>query len=120
MTHIDNFFDDPHLTAGNLEGSDQTFTISEVSQEEVGAERQKCPVVRLEETKKTLVLNKTNKNRIVSLYGTQVEDWKGKKIVLYPSETDFAGRTVDCIRVRQDMPTGPARVFTEETRTISA
>lgn len=49
---------------------------------------------------KGLVLNKTNMAVIGKQYGDDYNSWPGNPIMLYPTTTDFEGRTVDCIRVR--------------------
>ena len=103
MTHIEQLFDDPFLKAADLEGQDRTVTIAAVTQEEVGSGRDKRPVMSTQETK-PIVLNKTNAKRIVQLYGPVVEDWAGRQVIVYPSETEFGGETVDCIRVRREPP----------------
>jgi hypothetical protein len=48
-----------------------------------------------------MVLNKTNANKITEIAGSALtEEWHGNAVVLYPTETEFAGETVDCIRVK--------------------
>ena len=54
---------------------------------------------------KTLVLNKTNATAIAGVHGDNVENWKGKDILIYPTKTDFGGKLVDCIRVNVPMET---------------
>ena len=55
--------------------------------------------------KKGLVLNVTNANRIVGNLGTdEMDDWIGKHITIYPTQTKFNDRMVDCIRVKEEMP----------------
>jgi len=53
---------------------------------------------------KGLVLNKTNANLIAEQYGQNMDDWRGKKIKIYPTTTDFGGERVECIRVEQYVP----------------
>lgn len=48
-----------------------------------------------------LVLNKTNAVTISQLYGDNTDSWKGKPIEIYATQTNFGGRMVPCIRVRQ-------------------
>jgi hypothetical protein len=38
---------------------------------------------------------------IASIHGAQTDSWKGKKLVLYRSETSFQNKTVPCIRVKE-------------------
>lgn len=51
-----------------------------------------------------LLLNKTNAKTIAQLYGRRPANWVGKLIALYPSTTEAFGETVDCIRVRNQIP----------------
>ena len=71
---------------------------------EVGEEKQEKGVIYYEEFSRAMVLNRTNLKRIVGIYGNDTDEWTGKQISLYPSETDFGGRTVPCIRVREKAP----------------
>ena len=89
----------PHLEAGDLE-KDVFVTITGVDFEEVGEEKGRKGVLHLKEFSRSMVLNRTNLKRIVMQHGDQTDDWIGKGIVIYGSETEFAGRTVPCIRVR--------------------
>ena len=34
-------------------------------------------------------------------FGNETNAWTGKPVTLYRSETDFAGKTVPCIRVKE-------------------
>ena len=49
---------------------------------------------------KKLVLNKTNADVIADAYGDEEEAWVDREIIMYPTVTDFGGKTVPCIRVR--------------------
>jgi len=98
----------PHLEAADLMNADFTATILRVDYSEVGEDKETKGVVFFQEFSRSLVLNRTNLKRIIGLYGNETDDWAGKKIVLYPSETDFGGRTVPCIRVREKVPTEKA------------
>jgi hypothetical protein len=90
----------PHLSASDLEG-DTIVTIKGFAlDQEVGAEKARKGVLFFEESSNGMVMNKTNTERVRDLHGKYVNEWVGKKITLYPSETDMAGKTVECIRVR--------------------
>ena len=91
----------PHLEAADLAGEDVTVTITEVGFSEVGEKKETKGIILFQEFPRGLVLNRTNLKRIIALYGNDTDAWVGKQIVLYPSETDFGGRTVPCIRVRE-------------------
>jgi len=90
----------PHIEAAELTG-DTVVTIKAVRFADVGEAKVTKGVVDFEEFPRGMVLNRTNLKRIISHHGNDTEGWIGKKITLYPSETDFAGKTVPCIRVRE-------------------
>lgn len=97
--NIDQAFPTKYLAAHDLSGRDVTVQIASVALEEVGQGDTK-PVVYFQGANKGLVLNKTNAHRIADMYGVETDNWRGKPITLYPSETDFQGKTVPCIRIR--------------------
>ena len=91
----------PHLEAADLNGEDITLTVKGVRFALVGSERVEKGVIDFEDSDRGFVLNRTNLKRIIAMHGRETDDWVGKTITLYPSETDFAGKTVACIRVRE-------------------
>lgn len=64
----------------------------------------KSPVVysvEFEGKRKQLVLNSTNRQKIVEHYGGNVKEWSGKTIVLYVDhEVQLKGKKVNGIRIR--------------------
>lgn len=90
----------PHLEAADFP-ADTEVTIKAVNFAEVGAEKVKKGVLYFEELPRGMVVNRTNLKRIIAWHGNETDDWVGKKITLYASETEYNGDTVDCIRVRQ-------------------
>lgn len=94
-------FPSKFLKASDLDGAARTVTISHVKTEEVGQTKDRKLVVYFKGKSKGLVLNKTNCNKIVSITGEgDTDDWKGRVIAIYPTETEFQGETVECIRVK--------------------
>lgn len=91
----------PHIEAADLQGKDVTVTIKSVGFAEVGAEQERKGIVFFEEFDRGFVINRTNLKRVIALHGSDTDEWVGKKIILYPSETDFGGKTVPCLRVRE-------------------
>lgn len=91
----------PHLEAADFANGDTVVTIRGVEMKEVGDEKVVKGVVYLEEFTRGLVLNRTNLKRIIGHHGNETNAWIGKTITLYPSETDFGGKSVECIRVRE-------------------
>lgn len=90
------------LAADDLQGSDVVLTIKEIEIVEFDDDGYKKakPVVRFEETDKSLVANKTNSMTIGDHHGYNTDGWVGQLITLYPTKTDFGGKMVDCIRIR--------------------
>jgi hypothetical protein len=68
-------------------------------------------LLHFEEDPRGLVLNVTNARALGEILGDDSADWPGQKVVLYATTTDFAGTTVDCIRVR-----APKRQAAEATQ----
>lgn len=98
--NVNTAFPSKTLKASDLNGSNVSVTISHVEIEKMGSDNK--PVVYFEGKQKGLVLNKTNAKRIVEITGSsETEDWKGYVIVLYPTETEFQGDTVECIRIKK-------------------
>lgn len=94
----------PHLEAldvGDKIGDEVIVTIKGVRIAEVGQDKVAKGVVEFNEYDRGLVLNKTNSRMIASIHGAQTDQWKGKKLVLYRSETSFQNKTVPCIRVKE-------------------
>lgn len=101
--NISGAFPSTYLKAADLQGRRVTVTIDKVVMEDIGGEHK--PVLKFQGKDRGIVLNKTNANMIAEITGsTETDDWKGAKITLYPTKTDFQGSRVDCIRV--DYPQG--------------
>lgn len=66
--------------------------------------KSKKPMLSFKGETKKLALNKTNGKTIAKLYGKETDDWAGKWITIYATTTEFGGETVDCIRVRPQVP----------------
>lgn len=108
MADYRTYFDNELLGAWDLQGRDVTVTIKDVVCGKVGHGKQasKKPILSFERTEKRMSGNKTNAKIIAAMYGTDTKDWIGKRITLYPTQTTYAGQSVDCIRVRPMVPTG--------------
>jgi hypothetical protein len=97
---INAAFPSNYIKASDLQGGDRNVVIRAVEVEGVGRDKDQKPVLYFQGKEKGLVLNKTNANAISKLYGSDTANWLGKAIVIYPTETEFGGETVECIRVR--------------------
>src|SRR6516225_5481126 len=91
------------LKAADLK-SEKKFKIKNVTEELVGEEQEKKPVLWFTNDERGLVLNKTNIRTLAGAYGDPMKDWIGKIIVVFPTMADFRGRMVDALRVRIPPP----------------
>ena len=89
-----------HLDAADLNGNVCEVTIKSVAFTTVGEKQERKGALVYQEFDRPMVINRTNIKRLIDLLGNDTDAWIGKKISIYPSETDFAGKTVACIRVK--------------------
>lgn len=109
MSIIDNIYGSSsnYLKAADLQGKKPVLTIASAALQEntYNGEKKTQIVLHFEESEKVLGLNKTNARRIAALIQTEsFEDWAGYRIKLFTDQTEFDGKTVDCIRVWPDLP----------------
>lgn len=107
MPHWKSLTDRQFLYAFDLGGKDATVKIARVEAGEltaVGGRKSKKPIVYFDGKDKGLVLNSTNAKTIAALYTNYTEKWIGRSVTLYPSTTEMAGETVECIRIRPGVP----------------
>ena len=99
--NIDEAYPSKYIKESDLQGQSRVLTIARVSVESLDqSSGETKPVVYFQGAQKGLVLNVTNKNVFVLLYGKETDNWTGRPIELYPSQTDFRGEVVACIRCR--------------------
>lgn len=74
--------------------TEETFNPSSNSKEKVLA-------IYFKGAKKGVILNKTNSKAIAKVTGSiYVEDWVGKKIIIYPKRGRFFGEEMNVVRVK--------------------
>ena len=105
---------DRYVVADDLQGKDFTVAIARVENAELpsdgGRKGGVRPHVWFTGAEKPLALNTTNTKTIIALYGKRVADWIGKRITLYPTQTQMYSKDtkrmekLDCIRVRAVAP----------------
>ncbi len=100
MTTISEAFPSNYLKAIDLNNRTIKLKIDKVVFEEIGQNKDRKPVMYFADTKKGLVLNKTNAEQIGSRCGQHMEAWSGKEIELFPQMVPFQGQSVAAIRVR--------------------
>ncbi len=116
-TNWKNLANYDYLGAYSLDGTglnEIVLTISFIKKETVtaqGGASDNCIVAYFEEKTyqdkvvvKPMVLNKTNCKNIEKIYGSFIEDWIGKKIIIYATTTKFARDVVPCLRVKAEKP----------------
>ncbi len=86
------------LKAADLKGQEVSVTIQ--GYEVVDFDDGKKIVLHFEESDRTFVCNKTNGTTIGDMLGTDLDMWSGQRITLFPTQTDFGGNQVACIRVK--------------------
>ena len=91
-------FPSDYLAAVEFRGRDVTLTVASVFKDELkmrGGKSETKPVLSFRETKKKLVLNKTNADSIAEMYGTEAAEWVGQRVTFYPTKTQCGRETVD-------------------------
>ncbi len=106
--NINDAFPSKYIKASDLQGQDVPVTISKIEWEEVGQEKDRLPILYFEGRERGLALNKTNTFTIGDIHGQEMDNWGGKEITLFPTQTDFQGKQVACIRVRLKLVSDPA------------
>jgi len=101
MPNINDAFPSNYLKASDLQGKEVVVTVDRVEFEAVGREREMKAVIYFVGKQKGIVLNKTNAKKIIEISGSAItEEWAGTQLKIYPTETEFGGETVDCIRIK--------------------
>jgi len=97
---------DEYLAAEMLEGREYVLTIASVAQEEFYArergEKVTKPVLHFRETDKGLVLTRTNRRRLMRLFGNDQSACIGQKITLYTERISAFGQTIEVIRIKMN------------------
>jgi hypothetical protein len=109
MSDYRGMFDREYLGAWDVAGRDYTLEITRVVVAELtgeGGRKNKKSVVYFKEAQKGLALNKTNARTIAGLYGNDTRAWVGKRVTLFATTTTFGRETVECIRIRPEVPRG--------------
>jgi hypothetical protein len=89
------------LKAALFEGKHVTLTIEKAFMETLEGERGKENKLILAFEGKTmqLVCNKTNAFCLKEMFTNKVAAWVGKRVVFYPTDTNFGPKKVDCVRI---------------------
>lgn len=109
LTHPD-YLGAYELMDGSAGNKELTVTIKEVLRQQVtGADgkKEECTVCHLVGAK-PMILNATNQKIMQKLFDSPyIEDWKGKKMILFVAKVKAFGDTVDALRVKPTAPKLP-------------
>lgn len=104
MTDARRFCGGRYLKAAHIDRP-VLVTIADISEEEVGEDKERKLVVYFREfDNKGLALNTTNAEMLIDLFGPETDDWRGKALTLYSTPVQFAGKTVQGLRLRSAAP----------------
>jgi hypothetical protein len=93
-----------------------TKTISGVSVELLGEERERNLVVRFSEPGPALVAKPARRGQLVDLFGDDTDAWIGQKVVLYTAMVSFGRERVQSIQV--GAPKGQQQPRRRQPRTV--
>lgn len=98
---FDELYPARFLKAGEFKNRDVTLTITKVFIEELDGDGGKRVrgIIAFKETKRQLVLNKTNGLCLRGMFGRDTGAWIGRRITLFPAPIDFGDAEI-AIRVR--------------------
>jgi hypothetical protein len=97
--NIESAFPSAYLKASDLNGQAVVVKIATVRIEKVGDDQR--PILYFVGKDKGVVLNKSNKNAVVGLYGPETDHWTGQPVELFVAMVDYQGKQVEAIRIRQ-------------------
>lgn len=95
---LSSAFPSQYIKAADLQGKAVTVKIDRTETELVGNDKKL--ILYFVGKERGMVLNRTNANKIATLYGEETNDWQDQPIVLFEAMVDFKGDTVPAIRVR--------------------
>ena len=112
----DEVFPSKYLKASDLNGKPLGVVVEkaplEVLKSPEGKEEAKT-VLYFRGLRKVLPLNRVNWDSVADIAGDDTDTWPAASLELFPSKTQMAGKTVDCIRIRppaqRELPRAKAR-----------
>src|SRR5215467_11228132 len=102
-------FPSRYLQTSVVKGKPIVATISHVEMETVGqgADQKRKPVLYLD-GEKPMVLNRTNFEALADAFGDS-DEWTGHKAKVYVTRTQYAGKSIDGLRVDPIVPKPAAK-----------
>lgn len=99
MPDYELLFPGRFIKSVEFKGKDVTLTMTGVETEELPQDKggnKLRGIIAFKETKKKLVLNRTNAECLVAMFGRDYDKWNGHRVTFYPAP--YEGET--CIRVK--------------------
>lgn len=111
LTHWKKLTNQDYIGAYSLQpGEEKTVEIISVSKQKVKGSDGKdsdCIVATLK-GEKPFILNRTNCKTLSKVFGSpHIENWRGKKIIIYAENVKAFGDMVDALRIRPTAPILP-------------
>ena len=99
--------------------TEKKLRIKDVTEEQIGmgADKECKLCVWFTNDARGLVLNKTNNRTLRGAFGDACDGWKGKVVVVFPTQDEFRGRMVPVLRVRIPPPKQAAAAGNGQTAT---
>ena len=106
MVLLASNFDQSRYFKAADQQTEKKLRIKDVTEEEIGVgkDKERKLVVWFTNDERGLVLNRTNNRTLRGAFGDICDGWKGKIVVLFPTQDDFRGRMVPVLRVRIPPP----------------
>src|SRR5262245_29755914 len=94
-----------YFKAADLQ-TEKKLRIKSVTEEEIGMgkDKEKKLVCWFTNDARGLVLNRVNNRTLRGAFGDACDGWKGKIVIVFPTQDDFRGRMVPVLRVRIPPP----------------
>jgi hypothetical protein len=98
-------FPSPYLQTATVKAKPIVAVISHVEMETVGqgADQKRKPVLYFDDGQKPMVLNRTNFEALADAFGDS-DEWSGNKVKVYVTRTQYAGKSIDGLRVEPIVP----------------
>ena len=92
----------PYVAGDSLVGREVPMTIKSFSPETVTGEhgQEDGYILYFNESKKGLILNKTNAKAIAKAYGKETDDWVNRPVILYAERGKWFGEWHEAARVK--------------------
>jgi hypothetical protein len=110
---ISETFRSRFLKSADLQGRTVEAIIEQVTEEQVGENKEIKPVVYFRGKQRGVVLNSTNGLALQAVFGDETNDWAGKSVQIFTEPVLFQGRKVDGLRLRPVTPAAPSPALVE-------